>query len=924
MQTARKNTFFLIGLIFFISGIPGLICEIIWAHYLQIAFGGAFFGQLLSIGIYMAGLAAGSLISSFFIRSRSILLIAAIAEWGFGLFSWFYHPIFLELNTGIFIAALTFLPALLSGLALPILHEYVRHSLKKKFTASLGILYALNTLGAFVGILISESYLKNHWTLPEILQATALISAGTGLGFFILHFSRKNQPVSLKSKTFPIKPGLLLKAIFFAFFSGWMMFSLESLLLRMISIVNGSSVFSLSAMLAAIILGLAAGSGISIQFQSKKPELIRLRNAWALMTFVIILSWWAYTFSFDLLYYFLRSTAQTSQKMILSAFLISMLLGVIPAMVSGYLFPQYTRMFRIGGLQKASSISLFLNILGGICGMFATYILLPVLSIKTIFLFQAVLALLMIFISTAGHFPGKKQSSILLSIVFTLLLLGTFIFSDVNSSVAASGVFRGGYEHRDNLVLFHKDGKTATVDVFISKNRLKTLSINGKPDAAISLTETAGPDEPTMNLLGLLPFAYRPQAEKALVIGLGMGITSRNILYSNSIKEVQTLEIEPAISDAAMTLGSVNQLVFADNRSKITFADARQFLNKPKDSFDIIVSEPSNPWVKGNSNLFTVEFYKTVRQSLQKKGVFVQWIHLYENSNNLVYSIIKSIDFIFSDYDIYFADNANLILIASKDTLPTADFTSLFANASMAKALNRISINGPQNLKFRIMGNKKSLQNSLQKDAYKLRSDFNLSFEYQAAEAFYKRSFAEDFSHLRKEYFIDHEPMGNSNTQDNIISPELYFRPAYEAYQCILLANQKDSTENGTNDLLLNQHLSTLKNSKDRDKRINALCFIMSYTLPNTFIAGLKEQLLQFLKDDSRDDQQIRLFKKLNIELINKKFQAAEKTKHTLLEMKYLNHSIKRFLKQEVQRSPTESIESTQKTDASASSILEE
>src|SRR6185437_8735000 len=113
-------------------------------------------------------------------------------------------------------------------------------------------------------------------------------------------------------------------------------------------------------------------------------------------------------------------------------------------------------------------------------------------------------------------------------------------------------------------------------------------------------------------------------------IGQGSGMTSHLLLASPTLRELKTIEIEPEMIHASRAFAAVNQRVFTDPRARFVVDDARSYFAGAGRKFDLIVSEPSNPWVSGVAGLFTTEFYSRIKQYLAPNGVFAQWLHLYE------------------------------------------------------------------------------------------------------------------------------------------------------------------------------------------------------------------------------------------------------------------------------------------------------
>jgi hypothetical protein len=214
----------------------------------------------------------------------------------------------------------------------------------------------------------------------------------------------------------------------------------------------------------------------------------------------------------------------------------------------------------------------------------------------------------------------------------------------------------------------------------------RVLSTNGKPDASVPGEWLAPPvarakrrplldDVSTQVLLPLIAIAHVPDAKTAAVIGQGSGMTSHFLLGSPTLRQLATIEIEPEMIRASRKFRPANNRVFSDGRSRFVVDDARSYFAGAGQRFDLIVSEPSNPWVSGVAGLFTTEFYARIRQYLATGGVFAQWMHLYEMNDSLVLSMLAAVQQNFPAYDVYLTDDTDIVVIATTGAaVPTPDW----------------------------------------------------------------------------------------------------------------------------------------------------------------------------------------------------------------------------------------------------------
>src|SRR5690242_4943344 len=271
----------------------------------------------------------------------------------------------------------------------------------------------------------------------------------------------------------------------------------------------------------------------------------------------------------------------------------------------------------------------------------------------------------------------------------------------------ASGVFRRGdlYSQSDATMIFYRDGKTTTVSL-MDFGTDRSLRTNGKSDGAINMDPNGArvSDEVTMTLTAAIPLAFRPDAASAAVIGIGTGLTTHTLLGSRALRSVETIEIEPAMAEASRRFAPRNSNAFADPRSHIVFDDAKSFFSTYNRKYDIIVSEPSNPWVSGVSSLFTAEFYRHVRRYLEPGGVLVQWFQLYEIDPSLVASVLRALGDEFPDYAVYAATNADLLIVAGDAATLARPLADVLAMPGVARELRRVHVASIDDLRIRRIG----------------------------------------------------------------------------------------------------------------------------------------------------------------------------------------------------------------------------
>jgi spermidine synthase len=254
----------------------------------------------------------------------------------------------------------------------------------------------------------------------------------------------------------------------------------------------------------------------------------------------------------------------------------------------------------------------------------------------------------------------------------------------------AAGVFRHGelQTSRDATILFQKDGKTATVHL-VKYSDATSLRTNGKSDGSINMDPSGerGTDEITMVLTAALPLALKPDARSAAVIGIGTGLTTHTLLQSLDIERVETVEIESAMAEASRGFMPRNSGAFADPRGAILIDDAKSFFSTRNRRYDLIISEPSNPWVSGVSSLFTREFYRRIKRHLNQGGLLVQWMQLYEMDASLVATVIGALGAEFPHYAVFAPSDHDLLIVAGDAPIPVTAQARVFDDPGVFKEL---------------------------------------------------------------------------------------------------------------------------------------------------------------------------------------------------------------------------------------------
>jgi hypothetical protein len=295
-------------------------------------------------------------------------------------------------------------------------------------------------------------------------------------------------------------------------------------------------------------------------------------------------------------------------------------------------------------------------------------------------------------------------------------------------------------------------------------------------------------DESTMILLGVVPMALHPEARTAAAIGFGAGITTHTLLSNPRLASVDTIEIEEEMPKAAQAFRPRNELAYVDPRSHVHLDDAKTFFSTHDRRYDLIVSEPSNPWVSGVAGLFSGEFYQLARRHLNEGGLFVQWIQLYEIDVELVVSVLKALGDNFSDFAVYAANDTDAIVVARNGPVgdPSPEILRL---PGLAFSLERTGVAGVQDLEVRKIGTRKAWDGLMRSFAVAPNSDYAPVLDQNAARTRFLQASAAPLLVFARQPLPTLELLSEARRPSGptTITPALFFDGSRRASQAALL-----------------------------------------------------------------------------------------------------------------------------------------
>lgn len=544
--------------------------------------------------------------------------------------------------------------------------------------------------------------------------------------------------------------------------------------IRMLSLVLGSATHSFELMLSAFILGLAIGAyAIRSHVDRFRRPVFALGVIQWLMGLLALATLPLYLTSFQWMAWFIdtfRGSPAGYELYVWVRYAICMLIMLPATICAGMTLPLITRTLLVAGAgERAIGRVYAVNTFGAIIGVvLAALVLMPILGLKWLLAAGALADML---IGAFLLWPIlRPRFAVRPGVVYPLLGAGaafvavTLAVVRLDRAMITSGVYRVGSRQLNSPadMLFYRDGRTATVSVRGGARRgWVTIETNGKPDASVQTMRLRGlppavrvplaRDDATQMLLPIVSLAFVPEARTAAVIGHGSGISSHIILGSPHITELVTIEIEPEMIAGSRHFHPLNRRAFEDPRSRFVVDDAKSYFAAAQRRFDLIMSEPSNPWVSGTSGLFTVEFYERVRSYLSPGGVLGQWLHLYEMNDAMIVSVLSALDLVFPSYEIFIVAPGDILIVAGNDAALKSPDWSVVSYPGIESDLRNIIRPTPDMFeRLRIAG--KGVVHSIVAEA-EPNSDFNPILDLAAERARFIARRAAAFEDLTTRWF---------------------------------------------------------------------------------------------------------------------------------------------------------------------------
>jgi spermidine synthase len=582
---------------------------------------------------------------------------------------------------------LLLVPAALMGVTLPVLCRFYIENLRH-IGARTGKLYGINTIGGAAGALLCGFFLIAELGMwGSLLTAVCINILIGGLCIWLakgsslvvsesvaenkIHGPAKRRettkapkqpeavPVPEQRKAVLADNAILITLALWIFgISGFCSMAYEVIWTRLLGLIIGPTTYSFSLVVSTFIIGLALGNILFGWLADRIREIFRLlviTQICAACLALLVSQFLGHSqFLFSKLIYTLQGDFG---KMVLVQSMILFFLLVGPTVFLGATFPLVSRIYArsLPDIGKSIGTAYAMNTVGAILGSFAAgFILIPLLGkengLRTTAGLQIAISLLAL---TYLAFKTWDRSRAFITGLITLLLAALLLvrFPLWNHNILA----RGWYYRFEELapyfraaswfdavwkgpsmiarlaakheIVFYGDGiggfTTVEKAVDAAGTANFTLYNSGKADAS------SRTDRLSQALSAHIPLLFHPDPRRIMVLGLASGMTAGEaLLYP--VNQIDVLEINPQVLKASEFFTLCNNNCLANPKSRIIVQDGRNHLELTREKYDVIISEPSNPWMAGLANLFSLEYFETVKKRLNRNGIFAQWIHSYD------------------------------------------------------------------------------------------------------------------------------------------------------------------------------------------------------------------------------------------------------------------------------------------------------
>jgi spermidine synthase len=691
----------LVAALLFGSGFCALIYQTTWLREFRLIFGASTAASAAVLGVFMAGLGFGGIILgrrsetkaqplAFYAKLELLIAISAALS---PLLIWATRHLYISMGgtQALGLAGGTVVRLLLSAIILGVptflmggtLPAAARAAVPPDDTSrrAIGILYGVNTLGAVTGAAAATFFLFETFGNHLTLWLAAVLNVLIALSAFRIakgtpEPKRTGKPAREShepEREIKVKPMFVFVA---AWLVGFAFFLMELVWYRMLAPLLGGSTFSFGLILAVALLGIGLGGAAYALFGWKRSA---------------SLQFFALTCAAEA--FFIALPYALGDRIALAAMLLRPL-GTIgfyghiiawtalcsivvfpPAFVSGVQFPLLIALLGKGrknvGSQTGAAYAW--NTTGALVGSLAGgFGFIPMFSApgvwKMVIILLSILAIVAVLLAQRDQFHWARAIIPIVTVLLALLMLGatgpTAFWRHSQIGVGRLTQYQGSpNEMRDlmNAIRRNTVWQTDGIESSVALANSDSLAfiVNGRSDG------NAKYDAGTQIMSGLIGAALHPHPAKSLVVGLGTGSTAGWLAAVPTMERVDAVELEPVVLKVAEKCAPVNHNALQNPKLHVTIGDAREFLLTTREKYDIVVSEPSNPYRAGVAGLFTREYYQSVDRCLNPGGMFFQWVQAYDIDDRTIQIFYRTLGSVFENIESWQTAGGDLLLLAS-------------------------------------------------------------------------------------------------------------------------------------------------------------------------------------------------------------------------------------------------------------------
>lgn len=562
----------------------------------------------------------------------------------------------------------------------------------------LGRLYGANTAGAVVGCLMTTFVTVEVFGVSRSLWLACLMN----LLLAVYAFKSEREKPDAKKVEAPAKPcrteisgetwpdmnvgeqtpvrrGLKTGSAYFLLFcSAWVgfaFFAMEMVWYRIFAPLLGGSSYSFGIVLSVALAGIAVGGAIFGRRRDQETTMVLFALSCALEALFLVLPF-AFGDSMATLTLALRPLGIFGFWGVVASWgIVATFVVFLPALLAGFQFPVLVSLLGSGkedigqDVGRVYAFNTLGAILGAVSGGFG---LLAWMGANTLWvaLTISLVGLSMTGLGLARRSLGSDRVRGTASAVAAVFALCCTMADGPSAALRHSPI--GAGRLRDDLrdrvrlenryrstrrnIVWEADGREVTVGV--SGRDAFAFVVNGKVDGNVRS------DAGTQVMCALLGAILHGAPKQGLVVGLGTGMSAGWLAQVPTMKQVDVVELEPAILKMAELSAQANHDVLEQDNVQIHITDGREFLQTTDAHYDVIMSEPSNPYRVGIASLFSQDFYRSVQSRLSEDGVFVQWLQIYEVDAQTVRTVIATLGSVFPSVEIWQTQGGDLSLVA--------------------------------------------------------------------------------------------------------------------------------------------------------------------------------------------------------------------------------------------------------------------